>query len=392
MLSLDDARRMIAENLHLLPAEHVALKEARGRRLRAPLVTEEDLPGFDRSAFDGYALRTQKDPARLRVAFEVAAGGSGTRPLAPGECARIFTGAPVPEGADAVAMQEVCVRDGETVEIPAIAAGNGVRRRGEDARAGSVLVPSGVELGAVELSLFAQLGQVRPLVSPQPRVYHVRTGDEIVSPEVEPGPGQIRDSNSTLMGALVSDAGCDLAAQAVANDTLEGLMEACSGAGDAHVLLISGGASVGDYDFGRRALAEMGFSIRFTALNLRPGKPLIFATRGRQAAFVIPGNPLSHFVCWHVAIRAALDVLLSGTTALELATVRLGGDRDLPGNPRETWWPARLALRDGDAVAEPMKWLSSGDMTGLSGVKLLLRIPSGDSGVKVGQSIAALAV
>jgi molybdopterin molybdotransferase len=328
----------------------------------------------------------------LRVAYEVAAGGSGTRPLAPGECARIFTGAPVPEGADAVAMQEVCVRDGEAVEIPAIAAGNGVRRQGEDARAGSILVPSGVSLGAVELSLFAQLGQTHPLVAPRPRVFHVRTGDEIVSPELEPGPGQIRDSNSTLMAALVSDAGCDLVAQAVANDTLESLMDACNGTGEAHILLISGGASVGDYDYGRRALAEMGFSIRFTALNLRPGKPLIFATRGRQAAFVIPGNPLSHFVCWHVVIRAALDVLLSGTTALELATVRLGGNRDLPGNPRETWWPARLALRDDGAMAEPIKWQSSGDMTGLSGVRLLLRIPAGDCGVKVGQPLAALMV
>jgi molybdopterin molybdotransferase len=392
MLSLDEARRMIAESLRLLPAERVALLEAKGRRLRAPVTTEEDMPGFDRSAFDGYALRAQKEPTRLRVAFEVAAGGSGTRRLEPGECARIFTGAPVPEGADAVAMQEVCVRDGDGVEIPAIATGSGVRRKGEDAPAGSVLVPAGVTLGAVELSLFAQLGQTRPLVAPRPRIFHVRTGDEIVAPEAEPGPGQIRDSNSTLIAALVSDAGCDLTGQSVANDSLESLVEACSAAEDCHVLLISGGASVGDYDFGQRALTELGFSIRFSALNLRPGKPLVFATRGRKVAFVIPGNPLSHFVCWHVVIRAALDILLTGVTAVELGTFSLGGSRDMPGNPRETWWPARLALRDGRAVAEPMKWQSSGDMTGLSGVQLLLRIPSGETGVKVGEPITGIVV
>ena len=392
MLSLDEARQVIAQSLSMLPAEHAPLLNAQNRFLRSPLVAAEDMPPFDRSAFDGYALPAQDAPAPLRVAFEIPAGHPAPRALQRGECARIFTGGTIPAGADAVAMQEVCTRKDDLVEIPAIASGSGVRRRGEDAPAGTMLLESGCRLGPVELALLAQLGKVDPLVAPRPRVFHVRTGSEIVAPDAEPRPGQIRDSNSTLIRALVAEAGCELVGSATAGDDLPELLTACAGAGDAHLLLISGGASVGDYDFGRAALTELGYSVRFSSLNLRPGKPLIFATRGRQCAFVIPGNPLSHFVCWHVVIRAAVDALVHGMSTLGLEEFTLGGAKPLPGNPRETWWPARLAFRGGAALAEPMKWQSSGDLTGLSGVRLLLRIPSNASSIPPGATIQALAL
>jgi molybdopterin molybdotransferase len=294
----------------------------------------------------------------------------------------------MPEGGDAVAMQEVCTARGEFVEIPALRAGDGVRRRGEDARAGAVLVPAGARLGSIELSLLAQLGHTRPLIAPRPRIFHVRTGDEIVSPDVEPGPGQIRDSNSSLLAALIADAGGELAGHATASDRLETLIDACSSATDADLLLISGGASVGDYDFGKATLNELGFSIRFAGLNLRPGKPLIFGMRGREAAFVVPGNPLSHFVCWHVVIRAALDVLINGVAQFPLAEVQLGAA--LPGNARETWWPALLVYTGGKAIANPLKWQSSGDMTGLGGVNALIRIAGGSTGIAADSVVEAL--
>jgi molybdopterin molybdotransferase len=307
--------------------------------------------------------------------------------IAPEECARIFTGAPLPEGADAVAMQEACVANGDSIAVPALCAGDGVRRRGEDARAGAVLVSTGARLGAVELSLMAQLGHTQPLVSPRPRVFHVRTGDEIVAPETVPGPGQIRDSNSTLLAALIAEAGGVLDGQTAAADRLEALVESCHEARDADVLLISGGASVGDYVFGRAALEALGFSIHFAGVNLRPGKPLIFATRGRQAAFVVPGNPLSHFVCWHELIRAALQTLTCGIAQLPLCALRLGGIAALPGHPRETWWPARLVFGDETVTADPLKWQSSGDMTAMAGVDGLIRIPSGSPRIEPGTPV-----
>ena len=392
MHTLEAARALIASACHALLPQRVPLADALGRVLRESVAATEDFPAFDRSAFDGYALRSTDAPGKLRVVSESAAGSSSERTLGPGECARIFTGAALPAGADAVAMQENCRRDGDSVEIPAIAQWEGVRRRGEDAAAGTVLLHRGTQLGAVESSLLAQVGHTQPLVGTAPRIFHVVTGSELVPPDQTPGHGEIRDSNSTLIAGLIAASGGRLVAAQRAGDDLQKLLAVLGSQPDFDwdILLISGGASVGDYDFGARALRELGFSIHFTQLNLRPGKPLIFATRGRQLAFVIPGNPLSHFVCWHVAIRAALEMLLGGETALPLFT--LTTTAPLPGNPRETWWPARLAIADGKATATPLIWRSSGDMTGISGVDLLLRIPSGSTGIPAGGLVDALRV
>jgi molybdopterin molybdotransferase len=392
MLGLEPARQTICDHLHLLPAERVSLAATQGRFLRGTVSAEEDLPAFDRSAFDGYALRAGEAPAQFRIAFESAAGTFPDRELAPGECARIFTGAPLPRGADAVAMQELCRRAEAEVGIPAIASGEGVRWRGEDARAGAVLLSSGQRLGPVALALLAQLGVTEPLVAPRPRVFHLTTGSELVAPESTPIAGQIRDSNSTLIAALVAEAGGVITAQRRAGDDLDALVAMVQSLEELSwdVLLISGGASVGDYDFGRRMLESLGFTVHFSALNLRPGKPLIFATRGRQCAFVIPGNPLSHFVCWHVAIRAAFDALIHGASALPLIELPLAGEAALTGHTRETWWPARLAWHPEGPRVEPLKWQSSGDLTGLASIDALIRVPSHSPEILPGQKVTLL--
>ena len=387
MISLADARALIASRVHTLPAMRTPLADALGRTLRESVSAPEDLPPFARSAYDGYAFAAGEN-LRLRVAQEIAAGAISVVPLRAGECARIFTGGVLPRDADSVAMQEHVRRDGDFAEIPQTTRGHGVRARGEDARAGDILLERGQRLGPIELSLLATLGHTQPLVAPRPRILHIVTGSELVSPDTKPAPGQIRDSNTTLIAALA--AGCDIIAQHRAGDALPMLLDAMHSAPhDAwDMLIISGGASVGDYDFGARALAESGFSVHFTALNLRPGKPLIFATRGRQCAFVIPGNPLSHFVCWHVAIRAALDVLVKGDAPLELITIPV--TQELRGNARETWWPARIAWNEDGPSAVPLRWQSSGDLTALAGVNALLRIPANSPPIAVGEKLAAL--
>ena len=375
MISLEAARALIATATRVLPPERIALSQSLGRTLRESVAAAEDFPAFDRSAFDGYAVRSVDAPGKLRVVAESAAGAASAR-INPGECVRIFTGAEVPAGADAVAMQEHCRREGDCVEVPAIFQWQGVRRRGEDATAGTTLLHRGTKLGSVETSLLAQLGHTLPLVGSVPRIFHITTGNELVAPDASPGPGMIRDSNSTFIASLAAESGASVIAQSRSGDDLERLLATIGSAphNDWDVLLISGGASVGDYDFGARALTELGFSIHFSQINLRPGKPLIFATRGRHLAFVIPGNPLSHFVCWHVVIRAALEILLTGETMFPLFSAIAA--TAIQGNPRETWWPARLSIDGGKAVAHPMKWRSSGDMTSVSGAGVLLRIPA----------------
>ncbi len=390
MITLSEARALISEKVHMLPPERVPLAAARGRVLREALVADEDIPAFDRSAMDGYAVNGD-GTGPFPIVAEVPAGAVPTRALAAGECARVFTGSALPAGTTHVVIQEFAKRDGGSVSFERRDAATNIRRRGEDAREGGVLVERGVRLGATELSLFAQIGNTRPLVSPRPCVLHITTGSEIVPPDSKPQAGQIRDSNSTLVAALVAESGADIAAQHRTGDELAILLSTVKSAPAESwdVLLISGGASVGDYDLGLKVLLELGFAAHFQQLNLRPGKPLIFATRGSQLAFVIPGNPLSHVVCWHVAIRAAFDMLTIGDAEFGLATAALGGAMPLRGHARETWWPARLAWQGGGPIFIPLKWQSSGDLTGLVGFDALIRVPSGSPAIQPGEKVSA---
>ena len=391
MLSVTDARALIAQTVHVLPPLRVPLAQAHGRTLRESLVAEEDIPAFDRSAMDGYAINAGDPAVEFRIVCDVPAGTMPKCALGPGECARVFTGSAIPDGATQVVVQEVAQRNGDTVSFTQQGKGSNIRLRGEDAREGSVLVERGTRLGAVELSLCAQLGKTIPLVAPRPRIFHVTTGSELVPPDETPPAGKIRDSNSALVSALAAEAGAEMAKQLRIGDDAAQLLNTISGEDveSWDVLLLSGGASVGDHDFGARTLRELGFSVHFNQLNLRPGKPLIFATRGRHLAFVIPGNPLSHIVCWHLVIRAALDMIGTGAMEFGLVDAPLGGSTPLKGNPRETWWPARISW-EGDGVRfVPLKWQSSGDLTGIAGLDALIRVPSGIAAVHPGEKISA---
>ena len=390
MLTISEARALITEQVQILAPERVPLAGARGRVLREALAADEDIPAFDRSAMDGYAVNGD-GTGPFQIVADIPAGFVSERTVATGECARIFTGSAIPAGTTHVVIQELACREGGSVSFSKRDASANIRCRGEDAREGSVLIERGVRLGPAELSLFAQLGKMSPLVSQRPRILHVATGSEIVPPETAPQPGQIRDSNSTLVAALVAESGAELIAQQRTGDDFAALLSAVKlvPAENWDVLLLSGGASVGEHDLGLKALLTLGFTAHFQQLNLRPGKPLIFATRDRQIAFVIPGNPLSHVVCWHVAIRAALDMLTTGSAEFGLATATLGGPASLRGHARETWWPARLSWEGDAPVFLPLKWQSSGDLTGLVGFDALIRVPSDSPQIQPGEKVCA---
>ena len=390
MLSVTEARALIAQTVHVLPPLRVGLAQAHGRTLRESVAAEEDIPAFDRSAMDGYAIRADDPATEFRIVCEIPAGTLPVRAIEPGECARIFTGSAIPDGATQVLMQEFAQRNGDRVSFTQRDAKTNIRSRGEDAREGSVLLDRGTRLGSTELSLCAQLGKTAPLVAPRPRILHIATGSELVPPDQIPAAGKIRDSNSTLVSALAIEAGAETANQLRIGDDPARLLDAITAADNESwdVLLLSGGASVGDHDFGARTLRELGFSIHFHQLNLRPGKPLIFATRGRHLAFVIPGNPLSHVVCWHLVIRTALDMLATGASEFGLVEATLGGTAILKGNPRETWWPARISWEPDGVRFLPLKWQSSGDLTGIFGMDALIRVPAGSAAVQPGEMIS----
>lgn len=391
LLPLAGARALVAAHINPLPPQPAPLAGAAGRILRADACAPEDLPAFDRSAMDGYAVALDDASPRFRVVGEIQPGAVPGFKIQRGECARLFTGSQIPEGASQVLMQETVRPEDGFIAPQQRSAATHIRRRGEDARRGDVLLRSGSRLGAGELALLASLGVVLPQVSPPVRVAHFVTGNELIDPAAAPAPGQIRDSNSTLVAAFLREHGGALTRQERVADDFDLLLAKTREVENGFdLLLLSGGASVGDYDFGKRLLMSLRFQIHFEKVDLRPGKPLIFATRGRQAAFVLPGNPVSHFVTLHVAVRLALEQFAAAPPSWPLAEAMLAGDFAYRPDARETFWPARVALANGRLVARALRWQSSADVTGLTGANALLQFAGSASAPKAGDAVNAL--
>ena len=392
MISLTEARGIIAQNIAPLAPIRLPLAEARGRILRETVTAPGDFPAFDRAAMDGYAVGLDDHSERFRVVMEVQAGSPPARAIAPGECARIFTGARIPGGASQVIMQEDTRREGEWMIPQRRDQTTHIRRRGDDAAAGAVLLESGARLHASELALLAQVGATQPLVSPAARVLHVCTGRELVPPETEPRDSEIRDTNSTMVAAMLTSRCAQIEHQSRCGDDLAETVARIRSVKNEtwNLLLISGGASVGDYDFGAKALRELGFAIHFDRLNLRPGKPLIFATRGDQAAFVLPGNPVSHLVTFHLAVRLALECLQAAPPSWPLADVLMLEDLPAQSDSRETYWPCEVRSESGSLHARPLGWKNSGDLCGLAGANALLQILPASGPIASGASAKCL--
>jgi molybdopterin molybdotransferase len=379
MIQVEEARRLILERAFPLATERLPLARACGRILRAAARADLDSPPFDASAMDGYAARRADLGQPLRIVGEVQAGGTFAGSVDVGECVRIFTGAPVPAGTDWVVKQEDVARDGDIVRIT----GSGpvsdfIRRRGENRRAGDMIVPAGTRLGPAELAALAASGVAQPEVTRAPRCVHLVTGNELVAPEQTPGATQIRDSNSILVATLLQHHHAELVGHARVGDGLAAAQAAAEAFPAHDVLLISGGASVGDHDFARPLLKALGYELHFDRLNLRPGKPLVFASKGRQLAFALPGNPVSHWVTFHLFVAPLLAKLQTGfDVALPRLTGRLAPGSKAPSpDARRTFWPCRAAVSNGMHELTLLPLASSGDSSGLVGANALLPLPA----------------
>ncbi|HYC71761.1 MAG TPA: gephyrin-like molybdotransferase Glp [Opitutaceae bacterium] len=392
MIEVEAAERLVLERVRPLEAVAVPLAQALGTVLRQDVTADADQPPFDASAMDGYAARRADLGAALRVVGESSAGAAWEGTLAAGQCVRIFTGAPVPAGADCVVKQEDTAREGAVVRALRAVAASHIRRRGENRRAGAVVVASGTRLGAADLAALAAVGATRPLVSRPARCVHVATGDELVAPDQAPRGAQIRDSNSVLIAALLASHRAELAGQARVGDDPAAVAAAAERWGACDVLLLSGGAGFGERDPARAALQALGYELVFTELNLRPGKPLLFARRGGQVAFVLPGNPVSHWVVFHLFVAPLLRALEDGRGAPRpRLTGRLARPDHLPAlDGRATYWPCRVEAGAGGAEVTPLPLASSGDSAGLAGANGLLPLPPGARSVAAGQEVSYL--
>jgi molybdopterin molybdotransferase len=365
------------------------LAEALGRVLRETICAPEDLPPVDRSTRDGYAIRTDDAAEIFSVVDTIHAADWKPRQLKSGEAVRVATGAMLPCGGLRVVMQEHIERDGDKLHVMRRENSTNVRLRGEEVRQGQPLVSAGTKLNAGALAILATVGNVNPLVSPRLSIIHFTTGDEIVTPDQTPKPGQIRDSNSILIRGLLQNFPCDVEQGHLPENFEAAMLEIAArkpGIENADVLLVSGGASVGEKDFTRALLEQLGFEIVFSQINLRPGRPLIFGVNGLRVAFGLPGNPLSHFVCFHFAVATALAGLTGGELP-EFLRGQLAEKLDDKPCPRETLWPARLEWNDATPRLRLLAWASSGDITCLAAANALVRVPANcaslDDGAKV---------
>lgn len=379
--------RLVCQSLE---AERVELASAVGRVLREAVCALEDQPAFDRSAVDGFAIRADDMAQEFQIVDRLRAGDWRPRGLALGEAVQIATGGALPDNGLQVVMKEDVRVTSDRVQVLRREGAGYIRLRGEDCRAGGVLVPAGTRVSAGGAGLLASLGAVRPLVTRLPRVLHLATGNEIVPPEQTPARGQIRDSNSTLVRAFFEQWGVtpvqwrvgeDRAAieAAIANSRLP--------IAETDVLLVSGGASVGEHDFTRGLLEQFGFTVHVSKAATRPGKPLIVAQRGRTVAFGLPGNPLAHFVCLNLFVRAALEKMLGLPERNPYSTAVLAANLDGDGNARETLWPAQVRCEAGRMLAVPLRWSSSGDLTCLAAANALLRVAPGTGLLLAGTEI-----
>jgi len=395
MLSHEEARRKVIEQVGKMGGPHarasVSVWDALGLVLAQEVKTDRDYPPFDRSTRDGYAVcsRDVKAGAQLKCAGEIKAGDTVTEPLAAGTCVQIMTGAAVPSGADAVIMIEYTQRDGELVRFERAAqAGQNIVPRGSEAQAGQTILKPGMRLGFAELALAAQVGAVQLQCAKRPQVAILSTGDEVVLIDQQPGPFQIRNSNTVSLAAQVRIAGGEPVVLGNAADRAEDLGEKIERGLKKDALVLTGGVSMGKYDLVESVLKALGAEFFFDAVAIRPGKPAVFAICQGKPVFGLPGNPVSTMVTFQLFVTPAID-LLSGAEghSLPLVEARLGEAlNERPGLAH--FLPARIEWRGAEPGVKALKWQGSGDIAALAGANCFLVVPAGREKIATGERVS----
>ncbi len=393
-ISFPEARDIVLDHLPGPREEHIALGMALGKTLSRPIVAAENIPPFDNSAMDGFAVRAQDVPAPgacLPIAGEISAGCSDIHLLTPGACVRIMTGAPLPEGANAVLPIEVAEPHPEENSVTFLKAaipGNHVRSAGQDMPRGRTVLETGNVLGPADIAVLASLGQVQVPITRSPNVSIVTTGDELIEPSEPLRPGKIRNANGPALAAQIATAGGRLYGRFHARDTREAVRSALEAACGGDMLVISGGVSVGDYDFVKDVLEDMGLSMLFWRVRQRPGKPLVFGLLGDIPVFGLPGNPVSSAVCFEAYVRPALAGMLGREDVLpQLEPAVLG--KDIPKKrglhhfvPGRAWWVDRTLTV---APAGPQ---GSHIVSSLALADGLIHLPESLDGAPAGMSVS----
>ena len=396
MLSLVEARARILARTRPLSAARITLEDAVGRVLAESVSAQRALPGFDNSAMDGYAVRAAEaiEGATLPVVGELAAGAEGEAALPRHAAMRIFTGAPLPPGADTVVMQENTVRDGDAVTFTqATDRGRHVRQTGSDVASGAQVLEAGRLLQVGDVALMAALGRSRVNVVRAPTVAILSAGDELIPADGGlPVRGQVVASNAIALAAAVRAVGGIPRVVPILPDDAQTIQNAVAEAvASADVVLSAGGMSVGDYDFMLAAIrAACGDGFGFWKVAVKPGKPFAFGMAGSTAIFGLPGNPVSALVTFELLVRPALLAMQGHAHVLRRLRSAVLDAPTPKGGGRETWARATVRRVDGQLRVHPRANQSSGALSSIGGVDALVQIPVGAASALAGATVSVL--
>jgi molybdopterin molybdotransferase len=383
MIPYEKAVQMIRSQSVLIGTEKVDLHAAGNRVLRQDVVSDIDMPPFDKSAMDGYACRAQDARNVLEIVEVIAAGYQPQRALKANQCSKIMTGAILPEGADCVIPVEDAELPAETkVRFKGERVAPNICRRGEDVVAGQKLVSSGTRITAKEIASLALAGCAAPIVSRQPRIGIIATGDEIVEPNVVPKSAQIRNSNSYQIYAQCLQFGCRPDHLGIVQDTAEAIGDAVAGAGrENDLILLTGGVSMGDFDLVPSLLKAAGFTILFEKVAIQPGKPSVFGRREDRFVFGLPGNPVSSFTIFEILVKELLSMMMGLQHRVLFARCPLAKPFKRRIAERRAWIPVSITPA---GLATPVEYHGSAHITALVSADGLITIPVGEREIPEG--------
>jgi molybdopterin molybdotransferase len=391
LVSIEEAQRLVLDRVERLPVETVRVGEAGGRVLAEAGRAAVDLPPFDSSAMDGFALRAADAPGRLPVSFRIAAGSPAPRALEPGEAMGIATGGVVPAGADAVIPFEYVVENDNTIELSEpVAAGANIRPAGGDVRRGEVVVDAGARLGPAQLGALAAAGIAEVLAARRPRAAVLATGSELRQPGEQLEPGQVYEANGLLLAAQLESAGAEVERLSSVADDEAAHREALSRGLTADVLVTAGGVSVGPHDLVRRVEAELGVEEVFWGVAVKPGKPISFGVLGARLVFGLPGNPVSALVGFELFVRPALLALQGAADPLpRFERGRLARGLE-PNAHRDELVRARLLLDGEGPMLDPLPGRESHMIVRAAAADALVLVPMGARALSSGDSVEFL--
>lgn len=374
MISFEEAYRTIMENAPALRTEWIVLNEGLNRVLAEDVKADRDMPPFDKSAVDGFACVDPQAGEELSVLEVIPAGKQPSQPIKPGTCSKVMTGAEVPENTNVVVMVEnVENRNKGTVKINQTGNKTNIAEKGEDFREGAVIVPRGSIIKPQHIAIMASVGKVRPLVSKQPRVNIITTGNELVEPEQWPAPGQIRNTNAVQLESQFQAIGVKASYEGIVEDTAPAILKVLTeSVENNHLTLLTGGVSMGDYDYVPDMMEKAGMEILFHEIAMKPGKPTIFGRRENHLVIGLPGNPVSTFLQFELLIKPLMYQMMGTSYKPAEVKLPLGTEFRQKKSGRDSWKPVKI--KEGKVYA--VNYHGSGHIHALLDADGFVHIPS----------------